>query len=361
MDIVTYALCKKYIKESLKGQGFLKGDKGDPFTFEDFTAAQLESLRGKPGKDGKDGESAYDIAVALGYTGSIEEWIESLKGIQGDPFKYEDFTPEQLKALQGKSAYDIAVDFGFEGSEQEWLDSLIGSDYIITEEDYKEIIKRIPLPTKVSELENDAGYLTIDDIEECKCDTPVIDVQVNGKSVVNNKIANIKIADIASSLMGRNFKTTITVGHLEKGTEITEDMSVADVLYKILYNVIEPLKETVDLFFGASDRIPTGLDDLDHLEKLEDQNPEDLINTPVIHRIITGNVEEEEGQYPVIVCSKAIKLVSLSKWTTKELTDFPLDFNTVETDEYFLYYFPAPTYDEHLGGTEYMFTFKEVE
>lgn len=32
-----------------------KGEKGDPFTYEDFTAEQLAALKGEPGKDGKDG------------------------------------------------------------------------------------------------------------------------------------------------------------------------------------------------------------------------------------------------------------------------------------------------------------------
>ena len=33
----------------------LKGEKGDPFTYADFTPEQLEALRGQPGKDGADG------------------------------------------------------------------------------------------------------------------------------------------------------------------------------------------------------------------------------------------------------------------------------------------------------------------
>lgn len=45
----------------------IKGQKGDPFTYEDFTPEQLEALRGP----------------------------------KGDPFTYEDFTPEQLEALKG--------------------------------------------------------------------------------------------------------------------------------------------------------------------------------------------------------------------------------------------------------------------
>ena len=56
------------------------------------------------------GKSAYSIAVAHGFRGTEQEWLDSLKGLQGpqgepgtkgDPFRYEDFTPEQLEALKG--------------------------------------------------------------------------------------------------------------------------------------------------------------------------------------------------------------------------------------------------------------------
>ena len=47
------------------------------------------------------GKSAYAIAVAHGFRGTEQEWLASLKGLQGEPFKYSDFTPEQLNALKG--------------------------------------------------------------------------------------------------------------------------------------------------------------------------------------------------------------------------------------------------------------------
>ena len=56
------------------------------------------------------GKSAYAIAVAHGFRGTEQEWLDSLKGLQGPqgepgpkgaPFRYEDFTPEQLGALKG--------------------------------------------------------------------------------------------------------------------------------------------------------------------------------------------------------------------------------------------------------------------
>lgn len=56
------------------------------------------------------GKSAYAIAVAHGFRGTEQEWLDSLKGLQGpqgepgpkgDPFTYADFTAEQLEALKG--------------------------------------------------------------------------------------------------------------------------------------------------------------------------------------------------------------------------------------------------------------------
>ena len=56
------------------------------------------------------GKSAYAIAVAHGFRGTEQEWLDSLKGLQGpqgepgpkgDPFTYADFTTEQLEALKG--------------------------------------------------------------------------------------------------------------------------------------------------------------------------------------------------------------------------------------------------------------------
>ena len=52
--------------------------------------------------------SAYAIAVEHGYKGTVEQWLESLrgqkgdKGEKGDPFTYSDFTAEQLAALKGE-------------------------------------------------------------------------------------------------------------------------------------------------------------------------------------------------------------------------------------------------------------------
>ena len=80
-----------------------KGDKGDPFTYEDFTPEQLASLKGDKGDKGDNGKDGAD-----GYT----------------PVKDIDY----FDGVNGKSAYQIAVDTGFIGTEAEWLASLRGAD-----------------------------------------------------------------------------------------------------------------------------------------------------------------------------------------------------------------------------------------
>ena len=97
----------------------------------------LESMRGYPGKD------AYEIAVECGYEGTREEWVEESRGVNGysayeiaknNGFEgTEEEWLETLRGKDGKSAYDIAVEHGFEGTEEEWL-AMNGDVTIIQQE-----------------------------------------------------------------------------------------------------------------------------------------------------------------------------------------------------------------------------------
>jgi hypothetical protein len=80
---------------------------------ETINAGNVQGTAGADGTDGTDGDSAYEIAVSNGFTGSETEWLDSLNGTDG---------------TDGDSAYEIAVSNGFTGSETEWLDSLNGTD-----------------------------------------------------------------------------------------------------------------------------------------------------------------------------------------------------------------------------------------
>ena len=106
-----------------------RGEKGDPFTYDDFTEAQLAALKGERGQDG--------------YT--PRKNIDYFDGAKGDPFTYEDFTAEQLAALKGergqkgdtgekgqngadgKSAYETAKEGGYAGTESEFTAALVAA------------------------------------------------------------------------------------------------------------------------------------------------------------------------------------------------------------------------------------------
>ncbi|EKM9234076.1 TPA: hypothetical protein SCZ60_001775, partial [Campylobacter jejuni] len=54
-NINEESLKEVVLKVVLENQESLKGDKGDPFTYEDFTEEQLENLKGQDGAKGADG------------------------------------------------------------------------------------------------------------------------------------------------------------------------------------------------------------------------------------------------------------------------------------------------------------------
>lgn len=85
-NINEESLKEVVLKVVLENQESLKGDKGDPFTYEDFTEEQLKNLKGQDGAKGADGKSAYELWLENEEnTGkSQDEFLASLKGDKGE-------------------------------------------------------------------------------------------------------------------------------------------------------------------------------------------------------------------------------------------------------------------------------------
>lgn len=103
---------KEFDLMQLKGD---KGDKGNAFTFADFTPEELASLKGEKGDKGDKGLQGERGEQGLqgnqgeqgmkGDTGAKGE--QGIQGVKGDPFTYDDFTPEEIENLK-KPATDAA-------------------------------------------------------------------------------------------------------------------------------------------------------------------------------------------------------------------------------------------------------------
>lgn len=79
------------------------GSKGEPFKYTDFTAEQLAALKGPKGDRGEHG-LVGPKGEPFKYSDFTQEQLNALKGPKGDkgePFKYTDFTAAQLEALRG--------------------------------------------------------------------------------------------------------------------------------------------------------------------------------------------------------------------------------------------------------------------
>lgn len=85
-------------------------DLGNTGTEQDFIDS-LKGPEGDPGDPGADGDSAYDVWIEAGNTGTEQEFLDSLKATDGN---------------DGDSAYDIWIAAGNTGTEQDFLDSLKG-------------------------------------------------------------------------------------------------------------------------------------------------------------------------------------------------------------------------------------------
>ena len=110
------------------------------------TITLKNGTNGLNGTNGQDGKSAYDIAVEQGFVGTEQEWLESLKGQDGQDGIVMD-APADSKAYARK--------------DNAWVETVEAVNvYTKTEADEAFLPKTTVIPTKTSELTNDSGFIT---------------------------------------------------------------------------------------------------------------------------------------------------------------------------------------------------------
>ena len=118
MSVIKY---RNSAEEAWQSIPIIRGEKGDAFTYEDFTAEQLEALIGPQGPQGETGP--------VGPQGP--------KGADG-VMTFEDLTEEQRESLRGPQG--IQGEQGIQGIQgPQGEQGPAGTDYIITEADYTAI------------------------------------------------------------------------------------------------------------------------------------------------------------------------------------------------------------------------------
>lgn len=113
---------------------------------------RIAALEAKPApQPGKDGASAYQLAVAAGFSGTMAQWLASLKGAPGGTATVAAGSAKALAAgaaptvtnsgtasnavfdfgipagAKGDDAFQVAVAAGFGGTRAQWLASLQGA------------------------------------------------------------------------------------------------------------------------------------------------------------------------------------------------------------------------------------------
>ena len=310
IDVVTLALAKKYTKESLAGAGALKGEKGDPFTYDDFTPEQLLALKGENGIDGK---SAYQLAVEKGFVGTEAEWVASLKGETGPIGPQGEIGPQGIQGETGATGPQ-----GIQGPK--------GDNYQITEADYAAIAGMVSVPSKTSELTNDSNFIT--------------EVKLNGESVVNEDGSiDLQLGSLDTTL-GENITCNQSIGGISAGTTFTEDTTIADIIRTLLKI---PIVETDGaIYYGLSRDIPTSIDGLTPV-------PTDR-NTLLSSGYTYKNINTDD-QRVILAIPKSFGIVCYQI----SVSGFGIGFDSVETDKYIIYYDGLST-----GSYRYVYHFEEA-
>lgn len=98
-----------------RGEQGIKGEKGDKGDTGEKGADGVNGKDGKDGLNGENGKSAYELAVDNGFSGTLAEWLNSLKGAdgaKGDKGDKGDTGAQGLKGDKGDSGVEQQIVIG---------------------------------------------------------------------------------------------------------------------------------------------------------------------------------------------------------------------------------------------------------
>lgn len=106
-EMVTYDTKDAF---TLVEHSWLAVDEGEtPETIQLEIVTVASDLLERVGPKGEDGKSAYEVAVEEGFVGTVEEWLASLKGEDGEPGQQGEPGPQGAQGPQGEKGETGAI------------------------------------------------------------------------------------------------------------------------------------------------------------------------------------------------------------------------------------------------------------
>ena len=184
------------------------------------------------------GKSAYAIAVAHGFRGTEQEWLDSLKGPKGESFKFSDFTQDQLNELKGEQ--------GPPGPPGTGADVDL-SAYISKQDAEKLYLKKVDIRNYLAML-GDPKYALKTDLNNYMPTATIRDTFVSRVYADNNYAAKANLSDYVkkSEISQYTPRATADNAHqlLLNGNVWCESTSIDDVLTALIGNMGKPFPRT---------------------------------------------------------------------------------------------------------------------
>ena len=224
------------------GERGLQGPKGEPFKFSDFTQDQLNALKGPKGDPGPRGEPGRN-----GLNG--EQGVQGPPGKDGKPFTYDMFTAAQLAALKGPKGdpgppgTGGSVDLSAYPT-KEYCDTTFAtktnlSDYVKTAAIKDTFVSRIFADNNYAAKSTLNSYMTTAAIKDTFVSRVYADNNYAAKANLSDYVKKSEISRYTSRVPAETAYRTLLSGNVW-----CESANVDDVLTALIGNMGKPFPRT---------------------------------------------------------------------------------------------------------------------